>query len=163
LDSTNNTVIHSRILGRQEITINGIQLLRNSHRSENRLTLKHTNTMKKIQGILLLCKNKAGRNWNKLNTKEISQGSQVLDRELRAQVTSQPRSSSPRGANQNDVININEEEHSDLRTAKHERRISRRRNKAISPKSSTKTSMPSMRCLLEAIESFDHATQMLRM
>jgi hypothetical protein len=47
------------------------------------LTLKHTSTAEKIQGIFLLSENTTIRNWGNLNAKKIPQRPEVLDSEIR--------------------------------------------------------------------------------
>jgi hypothetical protein len=60
-----------------------IQLLTDCHGSRHRLTLKHTSTAEKIQGIFLLSENTTRRNWGNLNAKKIPQRPEVLDSEIR--------------------------------------------------------------------------------
>jgi hypothetical protein len=101
------------------------------------MALKHTNTTKKFQGILLLCKNKPLGESSNLNTKEIVERSQIFDSKVRPQILDQASRGQNRGAHQDDIINVDQEE--------------------------TKVSTPRMRSLLKTIYGVDHATKMIQL
>jgi hypothetical protein len=69
-----------------------------------------------------------------------------------------------RRAHHNDVVDIDQEIHGDIRTTKHkEGGVGTGRNKAMIPKNTPKASMPGTGRLFKPIESFDQTTEMLRM
>jgi hypothetical protein len=69
-----------------------------------------------------------------------------------------------RRTHHNDVVDIDQEIHGDVRTTKHkEGGVSTRRNKAMIPKNTPKASMPGTGHLFKPIEGFDQTTEMLRM
>uniref|UniRef100_A0A8R7PPE5 Uncharacterized protein n=1 Tax=Triticum urartu TaxID=4572 RepID=A0A8R7PPE5_TRIUA len=90
------------------------------------------------------------------------QSPKILNSKLSTKRGHQPICSSSRRTNKDDVINIDQNVHSHLRSLKDKQiRVRCRRHKPMSTKSSAKTCMPHTRGLLQTIKSFDKTTQMM--
>jgi hypothetical protein len=91
------------------------------------------------------------------------QSTQVLDSKITTQCRHETTSSSIRGANEDDIININQQIHRDIWMLKKEQgHVSSGWNKPKSSKNRAKTCMPHTRSLLQSIQSLYKAAETLR-
>jgi hypothetical protein len=116
LKSTNKTSVVSSTISRQKGPISIRNSLSGRHGSSSSLALQHARTAQEILRVLLLRQSKTILRISDLQAKKIVKFAQVLDSKIRTESQNQTISRRNRGADKDDIINIDQNIHSDFRS-----------------------------------------------